>query len=146
MGAFCMEIIMAMLKLCPCNKIIPLGLKRCEACERKRADKEKARLKHYDRHTRDKDSTAFYNSKSWKRLRLTALVRDNYLCVECLKQGITTDAKVVDHIIPIKADWGKRLDIKNLQSLCAKCHSLKTIEDLKRQREPHTTMLDGKRK
>ena len=33
---------------------------------------------------------------------------------------------VVDHIIPIRMDWSKRLEPTNLQTLCHACHNKKT--------------------
>ena len=35
----------------------------------------------------------------WKKIRKQALVRDGYLCQECLKAGLLTVATDVDHII-----------------------------------------------
>jgi 5-methylcytosine-specific restriction protein A len=49
------------------------------------------------------------------------------LCADCLRQGLTTAAALVDHITPIRGphDPG-RLDPANLQSLCRRCHTIKT--------------------
>lgn len=47
----------------------------------------------------------------------------------CEKKGIVTAANVVDHIIPLRIDYNKRLDVNNLQSLCNKCHNIKTKND-----------------
>jgi 5-methylcytosine-specific restriction enzyme A len=37
----------------------------------------------------------------WRRVRLQALKRDNYLCVHCLAAGRVTSAFDVDHIIAL---------------------------------------------
>jgi len=66
---------------------------------------------------------------NWRRIRSQALARDKYLCVHCLADGRATVACDVDHIIPIKTASERRLDIDNLQSLCRKCHALKSAED-----------------
>ena len=69
----------------------------------------------------------------WTRLRLKILKRDNYMCVNCKRQGIDTPLKVrpydhaVDHIMP-KA-FGGTDHPDNLQSLCAPCHDQKTYAE-----------------
>lgn len=69
-----------------------------------------------------------YDSE-WRRVRLDALKRDNFLCVLCLQSGRTEPAKDVDHITPISADPSRRLNLTNLQSLCRACHTSKTAKD-----------------
>lgn len=61
---------------------------------------------------------------AWRKVRLVALERDNYLCQACLKQGIYTQATDVDHIKPKALGGTDELD--NLQSLCRVCHKIKT--------------------
>ncbi len=67
-----------------------------------------------------------YGSK-WRKIRERILKRDHYLCQECKRNGITTRATQVDHIIN-KANGGTDED-SNLQSLCYPCHKAKTIEE-----------------
>ena len=53
----------------------------------------------------------------------------------------------VDHIIPI-ALGGDMWDMKNLQTLCKKCHNKKTKEDLKKinsKKKLEKTMVDGQK-
>ena len=61
----------------------------------------------------------------WTKLRNSILKRDKYLCKECLKKGVLTQAKEVDHILN-KAQGGTD-SVVNLQSLCKACHKTKTI-------------------
>ena len=63
----------------------------------------------------------------WQKDRKRALVRDNYLCQECLKSNRLTKASDVDHIIS-KALGGND-NLSNLQSLCNPCHKIKTIQE-----------------
>jgi 5-methylcytosine-specific restriction protein A len=63
----------------------------------------------------------------WKKIRKRALIRDSYLCQECLKTNILTKATDVDHILSKKKGGTDRLE--NLQSLCNPCHKIKTIEE-----------------
>ena len=67
-----------------------------------------------------------YGAK-WKRIRKRALVRDNYLCQDCLSRNILTNATDVDHILNKKRGGTDAID--NLQSLCNPCHKAKTIEE-----------------
>ena len=58
------------------------------------------------------DYTTFYNSTTWKRTREQALIRDMYLCQQCLKDGMVNDKQlIVHHKVEIKEDWGKRMTI-----------------------------------
>ena len=68
----------------------------------------------------------------WERVRMMHL-RAEPLCRRCASLGYTTPATLVDHITPI-ADGGAVLDEDNLQSLCVRCHGIKTSEDLRKRR------------
>ena len=68
----------------------------------------------------------FYQTKEWRAMRNHVLTFQPY-CQECLKNGVTTLGNEVDHIIDIKDDPTKCLDIGNLQVLCKSCHSKKTM-------------------
>lgn len=73
------------------------------------------------------DNTKFYQSTAWRRLRAKVL-QEQPLCVECQKRGVISEAKVVDHIIPI-VKGGAALDESNLQPLCHRCHNKKSAKD-----------------
>jgi 5-methylcytosine-specific restriction protein A len=67
--------------------------------------------------------------KHWVKIRKKVLERDGYICQcqECLGSGRIVPASQVDHKIPFKSlDDPLRLDMNNLQSLSAACHSKKT--------------------
>ena len=72
--------------------------------------------------------TSFYRTKYWKTLR-DSVIEKNPLCVSCLKDDQLTEAKVVDHIVPLKKNGTNEL--KNLQGLCHKCHNRKTYYENK---------------
>lgn len=69
----------------------------------------------------------FYNSVSWRRLRIQILNLDP-MCAECRRNGILTEANQVDHINPIN-QGGDALDPSNLQPLCFRCHGLKSVKE-----------------
>ena len=69
-----------------------------------------------------------YNTRQWKRLRASHLW-NNPLCVECLKNGKSVAASIVDHIKPHKGNTHLFNDCDNLQSLCKYHHDKKTWEE-----------------
>lgn len=66
---------------------------------------------------------------NWRRIRKVALLRDNYLCQECLKDDRPTPANEVHHILGIDVRPDLRLDLDNLSSVCAPCHKRLTAEE-----------------
>ena len=63
----------------------------------------------------------------WLKLAAYRLIHDQKLCQECDRQGHTTEATEVHHIIPFNGlDDPLRLDFSNLESLCVGCHRKKT--------------------
>ncbi|HCF71988.1 MAG TPA: HNH endonuclease [Syntrophomonas sp.] len=81
------------------------------------------RDQYYDEIVRNQKTKSFYKSRAWQAARRRALIRDHYLCQDCLKEGRITQADTVHHRVEISKDWSKRLDIDNLISLCASCHN-----------------------
>ena len=64
----------------------------------------------------------FYNSRTWKRLRQEALLRD----YRCAVPGCRATATIVDHIVSRRA--GGPDELANLRCLCA-THDNQTKED-----------------
>ncbi|HEY1599708.1 MAG TPA: HNH endonuclease signature motif containing protein [Pirellulales bacterium] len=88
----------------------------------------------YDRDRGGDPRRAFYSSRAWRRARLAHL-RGEPLCRECAAQGRDTAAAEVDHILPRDPRFPDRdLDPGNLQSLCKKHHSQKTMRELNRRK------------
>lgn len=73
------------------------------------------------------DNSAFYNSKAWRKVA-TMHKAANPLCVMCDAKGCLSPATVTDHITPI-AEGGSKWDWENLQSLCARCHAVKSATE-----------------
>lgn len=80
-----------------------------------------------------KDATGWYRTSrektterglgwQWQLRREEVLRRDNGLCQECLRKGVLSAAREVDHIDGDRSD----LSDENLQSLCRACHAEKT--------------------
>jgi len=107
-----------------CSELVEAGETYCE----EHRDVKKKRDKDYNKYDRDERSRKFYSSIGWQKLR-EMKKNDNPLCEKCKEEGRTKQADVVDHIIPIRVDWSKRLKYGNLQSLCRKHHREKTEKD-----------------
>lgn len=69
-----------------------------------------------------------YDSGMWRHRVRPAKLKMNPLCEICLEQDILTDAKEIDHIVPISRG-GDPFDLRNLQSLCSSCHSRKSASE-----------------
>lgn len=117
-------------KICRCGKVIPYSMKRCLECEEKAEEERKQYIKYYKKNTyeRDSKSTKFYNSREWDIARSVAIARDHGLCQDCLKKDKIKAFNTVHHIIPIKEDWDKRLDINNLICVCESHHQIRENE------------------
>ncbi|PKQ13217.1 MAG: endonuclease [Alphaproteobacteria bacterium HGW-Alphaproteobacteria-1] len=58
----------------------------------------------------------------WKALRMQALERDDWQCVQC---G-TRHRLEIDHIEPVRTRPDLAYSLSNLQTLCGRCHARKT--------------------
>lgn len=74
----------------------------------------------------EKTRKTFYSSTFWKKKR-AYWKKKNPLCEVCLKKGIQTPAKDIDHIEPWR-NWTEFSQGK-LQSICKNCHSEKNLTD-----------------
>lgn len=91
---------------------------------------------YYDKHKRNQEARSFYKSKAWEKCRTVVLMRDNYLCQHCLKQGKITPADMVHHIEELLEHPEKALDEDNLVSLCHPCHNKEHPEKGQTKKKP----------
>ena len=75
-------------------------------------------------HMREVDNASFYNSKRWRSLR-NYYIQMNPCCEQCKRDGTIKGGFCVDHVKPITMG-GSPVDISNLQTLCSKCHAIKS--------------------
>lgn len=91
----------------------------------------------------------FYKSTDWRRCRDAALLRDNYLCQDCLKDGKISTAYDVHHIKEINLfnvyNPDISLNLNNLVCLCHECHNKRhtRFEKQERQKERYTIDRNG---
>ena len=76
----------------------------------------------YDRAARNREADRFYSSAAWVSIRRSKLACDP-LCEVCKALGMLVPARVVHHRVGVLECIDGRLDMDNLQSLCASCHS-----------------------
>ena len=69
-----------------------------------------------------KRSASVIRSRRWRALRLEALRRDGFGCIQCGARGRLE----VDHIQPVRTRPDLAYSLENLQTLCPRCHSRKT--------------------
>jgi 5-methylcytosine-specific restriction endonuclease McrA len=91
-----------------------------------------SRPKNNSRKKENNDITRFRSLRIWQKKRGEIKTRDKFLCQVCLLDGKYTFQKLeVHHIIPISKNWNKRLDNKNLITLCSSCHKMAENEEIK---------------
>lgn len=100
----------------------------CHSCkiqeESRRKENAKSRARSSAKRYDDKYKK-FYGSSKWKELRTNKLKKDP-LCEDCKSNGFIRAGMDVDHIVEIKDDFSRRLDMTNLKTLCRSCHVAKT--------------------
>jgi 5-methylcytosine-specific restriction endonuclease McrA len=115
-----------------CRTLIPFDERYCDQHEGlRRRETNKA----YDtaRQREEPHIRQFYNSHRWRNLAKQVKLRDDYLCQDCLAEGIYSSADVVDHIKEVRDHWEERWNTENMRSLCHYHHNLKTREEKKKR-------------
>lgn len=82
-----------------------------------------------NKHRERPKSDARYHTWRWQKAS-QRFRREHPLCEECLRRGVYTPSKVVDHIIPVALSddfW----DESNWQALCQACNIAKGNRDKK---------------
>lgn len=140
---------MGLKKLCSysgCNTLIDYRTKYCD----KHRTKDRDRYKDYRRNRlQDKEEKSrqdFYNSLEWKNVRDLAIRKCFGIdIVEYYKTGQIIMGYTVHHIVELKDDWNRRLDINNLIYLSQENHLRihKIMEQSKEDKEKVTEMLLG---
>jgi len=76
-----------------------------------------SRRKEYARHSR-----RITRGPRWKALRVQALDRDEWQCVQCGERRRLE----IDHVHPVRTHPELAYSLANLQTLCGRCHARKT--------------------
>ena len=84
----------------------------------------------------DPEIRKFRNSTDWKAKAEEIKVRDKYLCQVCLSENVFNYKDLsVHHITPLAEDWSRKLDNKNLITLCDKHHKECECGKISRQKQ-----------
>lgn len=89
---------------------------------RRHADRE------YNRARRDPAVARIHGSARWQAVRAQVL-RDEPVCRECARLGLTEPATQVDHVVPVAVAPELAFARENLQPLCTACHSRKNARE-----------------
>lgn len=73
-----------------------------------------------------------YGGKKWELMRRRIFRRDNYVCQDCGRICVEGDEDEgrwphCDHIRPKSQGGGE--DVDNLQTMCGRCHNIKTSSE-----------------
>lgn len=101
-----------------CNTIIPYTEKFCEEHKKFYQEDKALKNKRYDnkiRHGKDKQYTEFYHSTEWEVLRnyIFNIYKGLDLFAYFIENKIVP-ASTGHHIVEIKENWGKRLEVDNI--------------------------------
>ncbi len=89
---------------------------------RRHADRE------YNRARRDPVVARIHGSARWQAVRAQAL-RDEPVCRECARVGLTEPATQVDHVVPVARAPELAFDRANLAPTCTACHARKSAAE-----------------
>jgi hypothetical protein len=113
---------MSLKKLCRCGVQIDAKGKCCSKCAPHYALERAKYNKQYD--TTKRKNAEFYSSTEWIKLRGNVLIKSAGLDLyDYFVNGKVTKAKTVHHIVELKDDYSKGLDILNLIPLSSSNHS-----------------------
>jgi 5-methylcytosine-specific restriction protein A len=107
-----------------CNILTTNKSGYCSKCQGYKIKKETADRKAYDKQ-RNPLVKKWLNSARYKNDRKYFL-NENPLCACCQINGVVTMANTLDHIKPHKGNYDLFWDKRNWQSLCKRCHDIKT--------------------
>lgn len=122
------------LRLCSrCKRPTPNRPAMCDDCLAKAPAIKRETNRLYDGELRDARAAAFYHSTAWRKSRNAYLASIGYICEDCKAEvilGLRSDDNIqlatdVHHVIPLSADWSRRLDWSNFRGLCDRHHKEK---------------------
>lgn len=98
-----------------CNELIDKSEVYCEKHKQKVEARRKESYKFYDYNRKDSKEWNFYRTGEWEKLRDDLLDKYNHIDIYIYyTENRIVKANTAHHIIEVKEDWDKRLDIDNL--------------------------------
>lgn len=106
---------MTLKKMCSCGKLIDYTEKHCEECTTKLDQLDKQRHKQNKASRKDKKEQELYTSTLWVKVKEEVKIKTYGIdAYEYYINNRVVTGEVVHHIVEVKEDWSKRLDISNL--------------------------------
>jgi hypothetical protein len=109
---------MALKKCCnypECKRIVDYGQRYCDVHQQLSDQKQQQSNKDYDNSRRTDREWLFYKTNAWEQTRCHILSRYNYMDLySYYVEHIIVQANTVHHIVEVRDDWSKRLDVNNL--------------------------------
>lgn len=106
-----------------CNKLISIDKRYCSKHEAEYEANKKDYIKSYDNDRKDSKEFNFYRTTEWILLR--DIIKNKYKGI-CLytyyKENKIVKSEVVHHIVELKEDYSKRLEVSNLIPLSESAH------------------------
>lgn len=106
-----------------CRVLLDEDVRYCDKHQKMTRDHKALRDREYKQNRDDNKEQDFYRGQAWVNIRDAAMAY--YFGIDIFEYyttGMIIEADTTHHIITIKEDWNKRLDIKNLIPLTEKSH------------------------
>ena len=97
----------------------------------------------YNRARRDPVVARIHGSARWQAVRAQVL-RDEPVCRECARLGLTEPATQVDHVVPLSVAPHLAYVRSNLQPVCTACHARKSASDRRRMGGDSSSHAEGR--
>ena len=86
------------------------------------------------------DGKRIYGTYRWRKTSLRYRA-SRPLCERCLRFGLITDSKLVDHKVEL-SDGGDPWDEDNFEALCSACHNRKTANEARKRSKKGNSLSD----
>ncbi|MFR1304108.1 hypothetical protein [Eubacterium callanderi] len=108
-----------------CRVLLPEDVQYCEKHAKVKQQDNRRRNRKYKQQRNDQKEQHFYKSEQWERCRQSAIVfyfgMDIY---EYYTTGRIAEGYTAHHIVELKEDWSKALDVNNIIYLTESNHQL----------------------
>lgn len=107
-----------------CRVLLDEDIRYCEKHEKQAKANRAVSDKRYSNNRKDQKEQDFYRSPTWIKARDASIIYYyGFDIYEYYTTGLIIEADTVHHIIQIKEDWNKRIDLNNLIPLSDANHS-----------------------
>ena len=106
-----------------CPNLVEIGVKYCDNHKNLEVKRKRLRNREYDRSRKDDKEWQFYRSKEWLITRNVVIKKYNSLDLYAYYvENKIVYASTIHHIVELREDWSKRLEISNLFPVSESTH------------------------